>query len=221
MKIKSLFISDLHLNTSFCQSDKLLSLLKEYEYENLFLLGDIIDFYPKKFYLPIEQINVIRKILTKAKRGVKVFYILGNHDSVIESFLGYTINIENIQILSEYVYYSNNRKILLLHGHVADLPVVSNLYHLGDLGYTILLYLNSVFNLIRKLIGLPYFSLSQKIKHSVKNSVKFIGDYGNCIIEQAKRKDCDMVISGHIHKPELKIVNDATYANCGDFQESC
>lgn len=49
MKIKSLFISDLHLNTSFCQSDKLLRLLKEYEYENLFLLGDIIDFYPKKF----------------------------------------------------------------------------------------------------------------------------------------------------------------------------
>ena len=35
MKIKTLFISDIHLGTSKCQADKLLEVLKEYDYENL------------------------------------------------------------------------------------------------------------------------------------------------------------------------------------------
>ena len=35
MKIKTLFISDVHLGTKKCQADKLLEVIKNYEFEKL------------------------------------------------------------------------------------------------------------------------------------------------------------------------------------------
>ena len=43
IKVKSLFISDLHLGNYNSQADKVLDVFKKYEFENLFLVGDIID----------------------------------------------------------------------------------------------------------------------------------------------------------------------------------
>ena len=43
IKIKSLFISDLHLGNNNSQAYKVLDVFKKYEFENLFLVGDIID----------------------------------------------------------------------------------------------------------------------------------------------------------------------------------
>jgi UDP-2,3-diacylglucosamine pyrophosphatase LpxH len=45
MKVRSIFISDVHLGTRGCQADRLLDFLRDYESENLFLVGDIIDFW--------------------------------------------------------------------------------------------------------------------------------------------------------------------------------
>jgi UDP-2,3-diacylglucosamine pyrophosphatase LpxH len=39
MKVRTLFISDVHLGTSKCQADKLLDVLKDYEFENLIIVG--------------------------------------------------------------------------------------------------------------------------------------------------------------------------------------
>ena len=43
MKVKTLFISDVHLGTSKCQADKLLNVLRDYEFERLIIVGDFID----------------------------------------------------------------------------------------------------------------------------------------------------------------------------------
>ena len=34
MKVKTLFISDVHLGTTKCRADKLLQVLKDYDYKN-------------------------------------------------------------------------------------------------------------------------------------------------------------------------------------------
>ena len=221
MKFKSIFISDLHLNTQFCQAEILTQLLKDYQSDNLFLVGDILDLYVKGINLPKTQINVIRKILTKAKRGTNVVYILGNHDDSLKELLDYEINIEGIKIVKEYVYETNDKHILLTHGHIADLPIVSHLYMLGDFCYTLLLHLNSIFNWFRKKLGLKYFSLSQKIKNNVKDAIKFIENYEDCIIKHTKSNNCSAVISGHIHNAEIKLIDNIVYMNTGDFVESC
>ena len=41
--VRSLFLSDIHLGTRACQADQLLDFLREYETENLFLIGDIVE----------------------------------------------------------------------------------------------------------------------------------------------------------------------------------
>lgn len=221
MNFKSIFISDLHLNTQFCQADILIKLLKETNCDNLFLVGDILDLYVKGINLPKNQINVIRKILTKAKRGTNVIYILGNHDDSLSELFDFDVNIEGIKIVPEYVYETNGKRILLTHGHIADLPIISKLYVLGDICYTALLHLNSVYNWFRKLLGLNYFSLSQRIKNNVKDAIKFIENYEVCIIKHTIGQECDYVISGHIHNSDIKMVDDILYMNCGDFVESC
>ena len=42
-KYRSIFLSDLHLGTRHSQADALLEFLREFECEQLFLVGDIID----------------------------------------------------------------------------------------------------------------------------------------------------------------------------------
>ncbi len=51
-KVKTLFISDVHLGTKKSQVNKLLDVLKDYEFENLIIVGDFIDLtaLKKKFY---------------------------------------------------------------------------------------------------------------------------------------------------------------------------
>ena len=47
-KVRSLFLSDIHLGTRACQADRLLDFLRQYDCDNLFLVGDIVDFWALK-----------------------------------------------------------------------------------------------------------------------------------------------------------------------------
>ena len=40
------------------------------------------------------------------------------------------------------------------------------------------------------------------------------------MVKEASRRGCDGVVCGHIHKPELKTINNKIYANDGDWVES-
>ena len=82
MKVKTLFISDVHLGTQKCQADKLLQVFKDYEFEELVIVGDFIDLtsLKRKFYWKPDHSTVIQKILRSSRKGTKVTYILGTHD---------------------------------------------------------------------------------------------------------------------------------------------
>ena len=77
IKVRSVWISDVHLGFRGCQADALLHFLHSVETDYLFLVGDIVDFWSikKNPYWPQEHTNVIRSILGKAKHGTKVIYI--------------------------------------------------------------------------------------------------------------------------------------------------
>ena len=89
MKIKTLFISDVHLGTSKCQADKLLQVLKDYEYEKLIIVGDFIDLtsLKRKFFWKPDHSTVIQKILRSSRKGTEVVYILGNHDFYLRGLI--------------------------------------------------------------------------------------------------------------------------------------
>ena len=90
MKVRSIFLSDIHLGTRGCQADRLLDFLREYESDHLFLLGDIIDFWSmgRSIQWSQKQNTVVQKILRRARHGEKVVFIPGNHDEVLREYCG-------------------------------------------------------------------------------------------------------------------------------------
>lgn len=226
MKYKSIFISDVHLGTRFSKAKLLLNFFKHNECENLILVGDIIDGWSikRKLYWPQEHSDVIQKILKKAKKATKVTFITGNHDEFLRPFvpllLGNSINISNEL---EYIAL-NGKKYYITHGDFFDSITMTKkwLAVLGDYGYDLLLHLNSILNFFRKLFGIrKYWSLSKYVKDNIKSSVSFINDFESVLANHARNKAYDGIICGHIHKAEIKLIDEIEYLNCGDWVESC
>jgi UDP-2,3-diacylglucosamine pyrophosphatase LpxH len=68
--------------------------------------------------------------------------------------------------------------------------------------------------------GKPYHSLAREVKNKVKASVSYVSDFEQHLVEIARHKDCDGVICGHIHHPEVRNVEGILYLNAGDWIES-
>jgi UDP-2,3-diacylglucosamine pyrophosphatase LpxH len=225
-KYRTLWISDVHLGTTGCKAEHLVDFLKQNECEQLYLVGDIIDGWKLKssFYWPQEHTNVIRRILTKSKRGTKVTYITGNHDEFLRKFVEYRLQMGNIQVVNEAIHRTaDGRKLLITHGDHFD---VITRYHkwialAGDAIYEGTMHFNEWFNKGRALLGMRYWSLSAFAKERVKAAVNVISNFEDSLARECKRRELDGVICGHIHHAEIRPLHGVTYMNCGDWVESC
>ncbi len=79
LRLRTVFISDIHLGFKGCSADLLLDFLHYVEMDTLFLVGDIIDVWSmqRSMFWPQSHNNVLRTILGKAKRGTKVIFVPG------------------------------------------------------------------------------------------------------------------------------------------------
>jgi UDP-2,3-diacylglucosamine pyrophosphatase LpxH len=212
MKIEALFISDVHLGSRGSNPKQLLEVLKKYEPEYLFLVGDIIDGWllKKRIFWPQDNTNVIRKILSYSKNGTKVIYLPGNHDEFLREYG--EISFGNIEFHDEYVY----KDIYLTHGDLYDGVVkLKWLGVLGSIGYDMAI----VIDRFLKRLGHKR-SLSKYLKDKVKGAIKFITSFEDQLIYQSKKRNCNHVVCGHIHFPVIKNVDGITYINCGDWIEN-
>lgn len=227
MKVKTLFVSDIHLGNHKSQAGKLLEVLKNYEYENLVIVGDFIDLtsLKKKFYWNADHSTVIQKVLRASRKGVNVTYILGNHDFYLRGLIkDENINIGDITICDEMYYEtSKGEKIYICHGDQFDgfIRLHPFLYVLGDWAYEFSFKINKAYNWFRKLVGLEYWSLSQYLKYKVKNAITFINDFKILSLRKLDEVDCDSIMIGHIHTPAIEKIGEKTYYNTGDFCETC
>lgn len=226
MHYRAIFLSDIHLGSKNSQAEALLEFMKDNESDHLFLVGDIIDGWAlrRKWNWPQAHSDVIQKLLRKARKGTKLIYILGNHDEFIRSFLPLHLG-NNLEVVNEYHYRSHTgRRYLVTHGDFFDSITMTKkwLAHVGDISYDLLLRINRPINRVRKLIGYKKFwSLANFAKQNVKKAVQFIDDYEDVLSTEAKRRNFDGVICGHIHKAEMSTFNGVEYINCGDWVESC
>jgi len=90
MKVRSLFISDCHLGSDYCNHDKLVKLLSDVECDYLYIVGDFIDGWQlsRKFKWNNNYNTILQKILRMSRKGTQVYYIWGNHDDFVEPFTG-------------------------------------------------------------------------------------------------------------------------------------
>jgi UDP-2,3-diacylglucosamine pyrophosphatase LpxH len=172
-RYRTIFLSDVHLGTKGCRSDFLLDFLRRTDCEQLYLVGDIIDGWRlrKSWYWTAEFDEVLREILTMARRGVAVTYIPGNHDEMFRDWLGLGFEVAGVRMARDTVHEgADGRRYLVIHGDEFDgvIRYAKVLAHLGDWAYDWALTLNRVFNGARRRLGYPYWSLSQWLKRQVK-----------------------------------------------------
>ena len=223
MHYRAIFISDLHLGTPGCQADALLDFLKENTSDYLYLVGDIIDGWQlrRRWYWPQAHNDVIQKLLRKARKGCRVIYVPGNHDEFARHFLDH--HFGGIEVVDEAVHLTaDGRKLWVIHGDYFDAVVQQAkwLAYVGDTLYSFILYINRYFNMLRVKMGLQYWSLSQYLKHQVKNAVSYIADFEHIMAREARLRGCDGVVCGHIHKAEIREIDGLLYCNDGDWVES-
>ena len=224
LRVRTVFISDIHLGTRGCQATLLLDFIREMECETLYLVGDIIDGWKMKsgWYWPQSHNDVVQKVLRLARKGVKVVYIPGNHDDRVRDFCG--VHFGGVIVARDaIVEAADGRRDLVTHGDEID-GVIEHakwLAFLGDFAYRALLSLNTTWNLIRRRMGFGYWSLSAYLKVKVKNALQFIENYETALSDEARRRGVDGVICGHIHKAEIRTMGDILYLNDGDWVESC
>ena len=224
-KVEIVVISDVHLGTYGCHAEQLFTYLNSISPKKLILNGDIIDIWQfKKRYFPKSHLRVIKKIMDMAANGTEVAYITGNHDELLRKFSDLTIG--NISIVDKLVLELDEKKAWIFHGDVFDISIQNAkwLAKLGGYGYDLLILLNRVVNWFLEKFGKDRYSLSKKIKESVKGAIKYISDFEAVASELAIENGYDYVICGHIHQPKIVTKENkygqTTYLNSGDWVEN-
>lgn len=222
---KTIVISDVHLGSTHSKVNEVSRFLATVDCDRLILNGDIIDGWQlKKSGIKRWKHEHTRffKVLMKMmeNRSTEIIYVRGNHDDFLDSLVPFSF--ATISVVRDCVIESAGRRYFVTHGDAFD-KVTSHMKwvaKLGDAGYTMLLWMNGLYNRYRAHRGKPYFSISQAIKQKVKSAVSYISNFEDVLADFARSHQCDGVICGHIHHPENRMVDGIHYLNSGDWVET-
>lgn len=224
-KVRSVFLSDIHLGTRACQAERLTQFLGEHAADNIFLIGDIVDFWAMKrgIHWTPAQNTVVQKILKRARCGARVVLVPGNHDEALRDYIG--VAFGDIELAAEHVHeLKDGRRLLLIHGDEFDQVTRHHRWValLGDVAYRVLVDVNQWISRMRRTFGIAgYWSLAGYAKRRVKKALQFIFDFEESVVHHARSRGYDGVICGHIHAATIKEFSGVIYVNCGDWVDSC
>ena len=223
-RVRTLFISDVHLGTKGCQAELFLDFLRVHDADKIYLVGDIVDGWRlrQSWYWPQKHNDVVQKLLRKGRAGTRIVYVPGNHDEFLREYYG--SHFGGIEVVENDIHEAaDGRKYLVIHGDHFDLVVrhARWLALLGDWAYVTALGLSTYINIMRRKLGLTYWSLSAWAKLKVKNAVNYISEFEEALTGEAARLGVQGVICGHIHHAALRDMNGVRYINTGDWVESC
>lgn len=221
---RTIFISDVHLGMRGCKAELLLDFLQTNSCHTLYLVGDIVDGWAlkRRWFWPEAHTRVVSEILRKVDEGTHVIFVPGNHDEFARGFCGR--NYSGIDVVREAIHETaDGKRFLVIHGDQFDgvIEFAKWLAHLGAWAYDRALQLNEMLHSVRRAIGLPYWSLSNYLKHTVKNAVEYVCRFEEAVARAAESRALDGVVCGHIHQAAMRRIGNVLYLNDGDWVESC
>ena len=189
----TIFISDLHLGYKKCQAKRLYKFLLDHtNHDKIVLVGDVIDDHQMKLW-PIEHQDVLRLLLTFNE----IIYLPGNHDKRFRRIFGV---FGNAYFTNKYLFRTKDKVYLVTHGDQYDWWTKYTRFLSESL---IAKYSRSFFTLFHDW---------------------FLDDdsyYQHRLVRAAKEHNCDGIICGHNHLPEIKTISAIDYLNCGDWVHNC
>ncbi len=212
---RTVFISDIHLGSVACKIEEFNEFLSSFHAESIFLVGDIVDVWMvvKKGKWRPEHTTAVKRLLGKSEHGCTINYLPGNHDTFARS-VG-SLEMGNIRISDTFVHETaDGKKLLVIHGDQFDASVKS--FALAFAGA----WLYEAMTMYR--LGTKKSKRNpSKLKRSFKKLISIMGKFEEKLVLAAQTEDCDGVICGHIHRPDLTLIDEVIYGNTGDWVESC
>jgi UDP-2,3-diacylglucosamine pyrophosphatase LpxH len=221
---RTIWVSDVHLGARAAKAGALLDFLRASRCGHLYLVGDILDFWKlkKRVHWPRDHSALLSHLLALTRQGTRVTYVPGNHDA---EFRGHGIvELGGVEVRDEIVHHTvDGRRLLVTHGDRFDDYGAESawLVALGDWLYVWTMRASALLNVVRRRLGRPYWSLSLHLKQKVKGAVGFVSRFEERVTSAARERHVDGIVCGHIHKAELREIDGITYANDGDWVESC
>ncbi|AXU94723.1 hypothetical protein CI789_05440 [Erwinia persicina] len=220
-KVKSIFVSDLHIGSQESQAHVFFKLLKTIEPANVFLLGDIFDIrsITKYGFYNIRETFEFLKFISNNKE-INFYYTPGNHDPEIYELK--KITSDNFEIDHFFVHTTaRGEQILLLHGNVVDTHIGTRKELLIDI--VSFIYKKSLI-FQRKINGFIFknnkISFVERMRYFLPPWRRSVSLYESRIKELSLSKGFESVICGHIHAPNIIKEKGFQYYNCGDFVEN-
>ena len=222
-RVRTLFVSDVHLGCRHAQTDAFLSFLSAYQPDTLYIAGDFIDGWKlrRKWRWPAEATRVIRRLIDLSFRGTRICYTPGNHDAFLREFL-YDLGI--IEIADEFIAETaDGRRLLVTHGDRFDRIETGARWMSVDasIAYDTLLSVDRAISWLRHRGRGRKYTLGAAVKRSVKRVVRHISAFEERLVAHAERNFCQGIVCGHIHTPTITRCEDITYCNTGDWVENC
>ncbi len=208
--VNTLILSDIHLGSEVSRADKALQILQSYSFNRLILLGDIFDDLNfkrlKKGHWNF--LSYVRK-LSNPKRNIEVIWVEGNHDEGLSEIMALMIGID---ILKEYIWEVNGKKILAIHGHQFDRFLNENVIISNIASF--------IYDRLQRL-GSENQTIARYVKKKSKGWLRLAGKIAHGAIDYAKNKNVNAVICGHTHiqTDEPIEAKSIQYYNTGCFTD--
>ena len=223
-KVRTLFLSDIHLGFRHARVRELNEFLHGVEAEQIVLVGDIVDALSlaRRPYWTAEHTQVVRTLLARQRAGRRLIYIPGNHDASL-AVLAQMLQGQ-FEVHREWVHRTaRGERLLVIHGDQLDdaLTCPRWLTRLGDALHGATVMVNHRLNNLRRAFGRPYWPLAEHVKLSIGTSARYIEQFEQLAAHHARTRGYDGVVCGHIHRANLRRIDGTVYANSGDWVESC
>jgi len=224
IRARTLFLSDLHLGFRHARVRELNEFLAAVEAERIVLVGDIVDALSlaRRAYWSPQHTQVVRTLLARQRAGARLIYIPGNHDASL-AMLAQMLQGQ-FEVHREWVHRTaRGERLLVMHGDQLDalMPCPRWLNHVGDVLHGTIVMLSHRVNNARRLLGWPYYPLTERIKLRIGTSLRYIEQFEQLAAGRARAESYDGVVCGHIHRANLRRIEGTLYCNSGDWVESC
>ena len=227
-RVRSLFLSDLHLGFRHSRVQSLLEFLNRHEPENLYLVGDFIDGWclQSRWHWQAECNQIVARLMDLAKGGTRIRLAIGNHDNFLRGpmVLRFIEQCGMVEVAEEFCHRTaDGRQFLILHGDQFDHYERASSITVGflSLSYEGLLRANSIWSRLTSAALHGNSSFVGQLKRRLKSIGKHVGHFRNQIVRHARHRGVDGVICGHIHAPQHIEIDGVTYCNAGDWVENC
>lgn len=218
MRLRTLFISDLHLGYKGADIRALNDLLAACEFEHLYLVGDILDGWKleKRWYWTQDYCDFFDTLMALRRRRVQITLLTGNHDEKLREMLPklfrpliqcrYGIRIEERCLH----HTADGATLLVMHGDQFDGTLLRGSSKLAD---RIWGWLTE-----RGLIWAPRPDRRWSLRRAIARGGSGLAErHAHALLRRIIHDGADGMVFGHSHIPLLKNRSGRTLANCGGW----